>query len=89
MIAFIRPTSLKVLGRRPGKHLIIGALMSIMVVTHFLAIARVEVAYMISVKRSSLLFALLCGALLFQERHLGRHLAAGILMVTGVSMIVI
>ncbi len=89
ILALTRPSSLKVLTRRPGKHLLIGTLMAIMVTTHFLAIAQVEVAYMIAVKRSSLLFGILFGALLFREQYLVRHFAAGILIVAGVSMIVI
>lgn len=89
LTAIIKPSSLKVLARRPGKHLVIGLLMAIMVTTHFLAIAKVEVAYMIAVKRSSLLFGIIFGALLFNESYLLRHFAAGILIVTGVGMIVI
>ncbi|HHH35573.1 MAG TPA: EamA family transporter [Gammaproteobacteria bacterium] len=88
-IALLRaPVSLKRLAGRPGPLLMVGALMAIMVVTHFLAIARVEVAYMIAVKRSSLLFGILFGALLFGERHVTRHFLAGGLMVAGVALIV-
>jgi drug/metabolite transporter (DMT)-like permease len=87
LTAAVKPGSLRVLGQRPVQHLIIGTLMAVMVCTHFLAIARVEVAYMISVKRSSLLFGILFGALLFKERHTVRHLAAGTLMLIGVWMI--
>lgn len=43
------------------------------VVTHFLALERIEVAYMIAVKRTSLLFGILYGALLFHEQRLTRH----------------
>ena len=44
-------------------------------------------AYMIAVKRTSLLFGILYGAMLFGEAHLGRHLLAGTLMVAGVAAI--
>lgn len=87
VVALFKPASLKVLGQKPAQHLVIGILMAIMVITHFLAIAQVEVAYMVSVKRSSLLFGILFGALLFGERHPGRHLFAGSLMVAGVALI--
>lgn len=73
------------LGRRKGAHLFIG----FMVVTHFYAIAQIEVAYMISVKRTSLLFGIAYGALLFNEKRLVQHLAAGVLMVAGVFIIAI
>jgi drug/metabolite transporter (DMT)-like permease len=69
--------------------LLVGAFMAVMIVTHFIAIAQVEVAYFISLKRTSLLFGILYGALFFKEHHLGRHFIAGLLMVTGVALIVI
>ena len=61
--------------------------MGAMVVTHFYAIAHVEVAYMIAVKRTSLLFGMLYGAWLFGEIGLKRNLAAGTLMIAGVYLI--
>lgn len=73
--------------RKPGPHLLLGFLMAAMVVTHFFAIQETEVAYMISVKRTSLLFAIGYGALLFGERSVGRHLLAGATMLAGVAMI--
>lgn len=84
-----RPAALGVLARRPLGELAVGGLMAVMVIAHFLAIARVEAAYMVSVKRTSLLFGILYGALLFRERGLARHLAAGALMVGGVAVILI
>lgn len=87
VFAASEPKSLRVLWRRPGQHLAIGSLMAIMIVTHVAAVARVEVAYMIAVKRTSLLFGILYGAWLFKEGYLGRHLFAGALMVTGVALI--
>ena len=69
--------------------LLVGVFMAVMIVTHFMAIAQVEVAYFISLKRTSLLFGILYGALFFKERHLGRHFLAGLLMVAGVALIVI
>lgn len=83
------PRALPALWRRPGPSLLVGAAMAVMVVTHFLAIQRVEVAYMIAVKRTSLLFGILYGAALFGEERLGQHLAAATLMVAGVSLIVV
>ena len=88
-LAVRRPGSVKVLWRRPGAHLAIGLMMGVMLVTHFLAVAEVEVAYMIAVKRISMIFGILYGALLFRERGLGRHLAAGSLMVVGAALIVL
>jgi len=75
--------------RRPGAVLAVAGLMALMVVTHFLALARVEVAYMIAVKRSSLVFGVLYGALCFGERHLRGHLLAVALMLAGVWAILL
>jgi len=77
------------LARRPRIHLLVGALMAAMVMTHFLAIDRVEVAYMIAVKRTSLLFGMVYGALLFGEERLRQHLGAGALMVIGVFLLML
>ena len=80
-------SSWRALGRHPWAHLAVGACMAIMVVSHFYAIAHIEVAYMIAVKRTSLLFGILYGAWLFHEQGLTRNLTAGILMVGGVYLI--
>ncbi len=74
--------------RRWPQMLLLAASMAVMIITHFLAIAHVQVAYFIALKRTSLLFGILYGAWLFRERHLRRHLAAGMLMVAGVALIV-
>ena len=79
----------RALGRHPWAHLAIGACMGAMVVTHFYAIEHIEVAYMIAVKRISLLFGLLYGAWLFKETGLLKNLVAGMLMVLGVFLIVL
>jgi len=84
-----RPSLAHALWRRPWAVLGVGLLMSAMVVTHFPAIQKVEVAYMIAVKRTSLLFGMVFGALWFGERHLGLHLVAGMLMVAGVFLIAV
>jgi len=59
----------------------------VMILTHFMALALVETAYMISVKRVSILFGILLGAMFFAERHLARNLLAGAMMVSGVALI--
>lgn len=87
LFAVTRPARLRVFGDQPIATLGVGALMAIMVVTHFLALSKVEAAYMIAVKRTSLLFGILYGALLFREANAGRSLLAGTLMVIGVALI--
>ena len=79
---------LQVLTRHPWAHLGVGLFMALMVLTHFYAIAHVEVAYMIAVKRTSLLFGMLYGAWLFAETGLAKNLVAGMLMILGILLIV-
>ncbi len=85
--ALLRPRALSILFRKAQWLLLIGTCMAVMIITHFLAIASVEVAYFLSLKRTSLLFGILYGALLFKEAHLGKNLFGGILMVAGVALI--
>lgn len=80
---------MRALQRHPAASLAVGVAMAAMIVTHFLAVSRVEVAYMITVKRTSLLFGILYGALWFNEPRLGANLAAGALMVAGVALVVV
>ncbi len=80
-------TPVNVLWRKPAPHLAIGVFMGVMVLTHFFAIAQVEVAYMIAVKRTSMLFGILYSVLLFHERARIEHVIAGGLMITGVFLI--
>jgi drug/metabolite transporter (DMT)-like permease len=85
----LEPRGWSALTRRPLANLAIAGLFALMVVTHFLALARVEVAYMIAVKRTSLVFGVLYGALLLGERDLARSLSASAIMVAGVALIVL
>ena len=80
-------TPVNVLWRKPAPHLAIGVFMGVMVLTHFFAIEQVEVAYMIAVKRTSLLFGILYSLLLFHERARIEHFVAGGLMIAGVFLI--
>jgi drug/metabolite transporter (DMT)-like permease len=79
--------ALAALFRRPLAVLTVTGLNALMVYTHFLALQRTEVAYMIAVKRTSLLFGILYGALLFRETGMRTRLPAGVLMLAGVVTI--
>lgn len=74
---------------RPYAVLAVAFLNGVMVTTHFMALRLTEVAYMIAVKRSSLLFGMLYGALLFRETHLMNRLPGGVLMLAGVFVILL
>lgn len=75
--------------RRPRAVFAVAALNAVMIYTHFMALQQVEVAYMIAVKRTSLLFGILYGALLFHETGLRTRLPAGALMLAGVGTILL
>jgi len=84
-----RPGGLRVLAQRPLPLLLVGTLMAVMAVTHFIAIAEVEIAYFLAVKRSSLIFAIVFAMILFHERPARRHLFASLLMVAGAALILL
>jgi drug/metabolite transporter (DMT)-like permease len=52
-----------------------------------MAIAQVEAAYMIAVKRLSLLFGVLYGAWWFGEENIRERLAGAAIMIAGVFLI--
>jgi drug/metabolite transporter (DMT)-like permease len=56
---------------------------------HMIAISLTQVAYMISVKRLSLLMGVLYGYLLFKETNIRQRLAGAILMMIGFALIVL
>lgn len=77
----------RALALHPVATITTAALMGAMIITHFLALQQVETAYMIAVKRTSLLFGILFGALWFGETRLRRKLLAGGVMLAGVAVI--
>jgi drug/metabolite transporter (DMT)-like permease len=82
-----KPKTLQALYRRPTANIMIALFMAVMVITHFLALQQIEAAYMIAVKRSSMLFGILFGAILFNEKGLGTHMTGGGVMLAGVALI--
>jgi len=66
---------------------LIGLVVALAVITHLLAVSRIEVPYVISVKRTSLLFGILYGALWFKETNIKERFIGGIIMIIGISII--
>lgn len=89
LVATIQPKGLLILTRRPTWHFIIGMMFTIMIITHYLALSKIEAAYMVAVKRTSLVFGILYGAWWFNEAGLFKNFAAISLMVAGVAFIVL
>jgi drug/metabolite transporter (DMT)-like permease len=77
--------------RFSGKDLLplaaIGVTYSLMIIFHMLAMNLAKVAYMISVKRMSLLFSILYGHLLFREEKIAERAVGGVLMFIGFVLI--
>ncbi|MBY0577838.1 MAG: DMT family transporter [Burkholderiales bacterium] len=86
ILFFSRP-SVRTLSGRPIWALAVGAMVSVMVVSHFMALDLSQVAYMIAVKRTSLLFGIAYGAILFRERGFRMHFLAGLIMISGVALV--
>ena len=89
IVSILRPKEIRILAKNPLPHFAVGGLMALMVVTHFVALSMVEVAYMISVKRTSLLFGILYGAWLFREQDISKNLISSVIMIIGVTIILL
>ncbi|MBT3880511.1 MAG: EamA family transporter [Candidatus Scalindua sp.] len=74
---------------RPVLFLLIGILITIMIITHVKAINLVEVAYMVSVKRLSILFGVIYGVVFFKETNIKERLLGATVMVSGIIMITV
>jgi drug/metabolite transporter (DMT)-like permease len=72
---------------RPSPMLLLGLVASMENFCHMMAIAQVEAAYMIAIKRISLLFGVLYGAWWFGEQDILERLAGAAIMIAGVFVI--
>jgi drug/metabolite transporter (DMT)-like permease len=73
--------------KKPLAGILLGAMVSLSVFSHFIAISKIEAAYMISVKRTSLLFGILYGAWLFREEKITERMTGAVIMLIGVFLI--
>lgn len=71
----------------PGLLVLLGILFAASSVFHFLAISQANVAYMISVKRMSIIVSTVVAYFAFKEENLANHLLGALLMVAGVIVI--
>lgn len=75
--------------KRPWPALLVCVTATLHLLFHFMAIDLVQAAYMISVKRLSIIIAMIYGGVFLREARLGQHLAAGLLMEAGAVLILI
>ena len=86
----LRTTPFEIKNALRNKNLFyLGVFYALMITFHNLAIIRTEVSYMISVKRTSLIFSIIYGRFIFHETHFKERLVGGIFMVIGVMLIII
>jgi uncharacterized membrane protein len=78
----------KVRARAVLSVLLPGIFYSLMVVSHMIAISLAKVAYVISVKRMSLIIGVFYGYLFFKEKNIRERLFGSLLMVIGFIMVV-
>jgi len=64
-----------------------GLATALSMIAHFHAIQLAPVSYMISVKRTSLVFSVLYGGLIFKEEQIGRRLLGTSIMLSGVVIL--
>ena len=65
-----------------------GLFFSVMIASHMIAISLTKVAYMISIKRMSVIIGVIFGYFLFRERNIRERLAGAFLMFSGFALIV-
>jgi len=70
-------------------YFLIGFFFALMVISHCLAIQLVEVSYMISIKRSSLIFSVIYGWLIFKEKNIQERFLGSLMMIAGMILITI
>lgn len=77
----------KQLFSRTALFSLIGLAIALSTIAHFWAVSIVEVPYAISVKRTSLLFGIMYGALWFKETNITERLIGGVVMFMGIIII--
>jgi len=77
------------LTRAPFKAGLVGLLMAVHVFCHGLAISLTKAAYMMSIKRLSIVFGVIYGGLIFREKNIGHRLAGAALMFAGAGLILV
>jgi uncharacterized membrane protein len=88
MVVGIKGTLHQVVSR-PLTFLSIGLFTAIMILFHFIAISMADVAYVISIKRTSLIFSIFYGWIIFKEVDIGARLLGSGLMLAGVVSIIV
>ena len=89
LLGITRKVRLATLALQPGRGLVAGILLFLQAVCHGYAISLTKAAYMISIKRFSILFGVILGAVVFNERNIIPRLAGAALMLSGAVLIIL
>ncbi len=73
--------------KKPLPGIFAGLILAVMIFSHTFAISLIQAAYMLSVKRFSLVFSVLFGAFLFKEEKIRERLTGVSIMMCGVLII--
>ncbi len=87
VVSFKTKHVLTKIASQPLLFFFIGISMAIMMITHQKAISLVEVSYMISVKRLSLIFGVIYGAMFFKETNIKERILGSTIMISGIFLI--
>jgi drug/metabolite transporter (DMT)-like permease len=71
----------------PKTGLPVGLAMAVMIISHIIAMNLIEAVYVITLKRTSLLFAIFYGAFWFKEERFRERLAGVVIMLAGIVLI--
>lgn len=85
----IRKIRLKTLMQEPLKGTLVGCFLFTHILLHGYAVSMVAAAYMISVKRLSVLFGIIYGWILFKESNIMIRFAGALFMLTGAVLIIL
>lgn len=87
LIIFYFKISFKAIIKNPVKGLVAGVFLFFHIVFHGLAVSLINVTYMISVKRLSIIFGIIYGRLFFGEKNTLTRFAGSAIMIFGAVLI--
>jgi uncharacterized membrane protein len=89
LIATGKTYAIKNLKNSPFLFSMIGLFVLIHSFTHFIAVTMTNVASMVSVKRTSVLFSIIFAAMFLKEFHFAERFIGAAVMITGVWLIIV
>ncbi len=90
LLPFVKKSDMKmssILKRKKWLFILIGIAYALSLLTHFAALSLTNVAYMISVKRSNLIFSVLYGYFFFAEKGITQKISGALLMLAGIIVL--